>query len=166
MQKTSLIGLVLMVVLFSSCGYYERKENIALYNQIKSTNDSLDKMTREWHHMLDKAVIDRNFDSLHPLRLKMGEFLNRKRGVIANLEVPASAENLKGSEQVFLSAQANAVAEIYPAFEQFNELTPDATVKNQLKVLAGDLETETAWVITLKKSLEAFATKNNIHRDK
>ncbi len=82
------------------------------------------------------------------------------------MEVPADAETLRQSEGVFLTAQTNMVTDIYPLFEPYSEMTPDATIQKTLKLVAKDLETEVAWNLTIKKSLEAFAIKNKIKGSK
>ena len=78
------------------------------------------------------------------------------------MELPPDAETLRGSENVFLSTQSNMATDVYPKFEAYNDLTPDSTVQNQWRQVSNDLQTEVSWNLTIKKSLDAFALKNNI----
>ncbi len=167
MRKTNKItGLLYVIMLFSSCGYYAHKQKQVLVEQIRNTNDSLDKMTKEWHNLLDKAVKVKNFSALNAQRIQIGQFLSRRRSVIANLELPADAETLRGSEDVYLSAQVGMVTDFYPQFELFNDLTPDSTIQYHLRLVSKDVETEVSWYLTIKKSLDVFVIKNGIKNTK
>ncbi len=119
-------------------------------------------MTKDWHILLDKAVKTKSFGGLTQNRIKLGQYISRHRALIANLEVPPDAETLRESEGVFLSAQANMVADVYPQFELFADLTPEETIQKSLKAVSRDMETEIAWNLTIKKSLDAFAIKHRI----
>jgi len=132
------------------------------YDELTGTNDSLDKMTDDWHQTLDKAALSKNFSALAPLRTKMGLFISRNRAKIANIEVPKNTEGLRDSEEVFLSNQATIISEAYPTFEPYNDITPNEEIQNQLKLVASDEETETAASAAIRKSLQAFAKKNEL----
>jgi len=158
----TLICCIFAATFFSSCGYYEHRERQQLYAQIKLTNDTLDRLTREWHSLLDIALRTKNFSVLNTGRIELGQFLSRRRSAIADMELPADAEPLRGSEGVFLSTQADMVADVYPKFELFNDLTPDSTIHNQLAEVSKDMGTELSWNLTIKKSLSTFASRNNL----
>jgi hypothetical protein len=162
MQKTFYICCLLSVLFLSSCGFYEHRQRQVLCTQIKTTNDSLDRLTRNWHDALEKAMKTRNFSGLMPLRIQLAQFLSRRRSVIADLELPADAEALRGSEGMFLSSQVAVVTDVYPRFEQFNDLTPDSALFNRVQLVAGDVQTELSWKLTIKRALDAFAAKNGI----
>jgi hypothetical protein len=164
MGKISLAGCVLMVVFLSSCGFYGRKQKQELYDQIVATNDSLHRMTKEWHSILEKAVMMKNFSPLRPQRVQLAQFLSRRRSSIANLDLPPEAETLRGSEQVFLTSQSAMVSDVYPGFELYTDLTPDSTIQNHLRLVEKDMDTELAWNLTIQKSLDAFTQKNRIKK--
>lgn len=166
MQRILLICCLLATVSLGSCGFYEHKERIELYKQIVATNDSLDKMTREWHMLLNSAVRTGDYSALHSSRVKLGQFISRRRSVIASLEVPSDAATLRESEGVFLSTQAAMISDVYPQFEAYTALTPDETVQKSLKLVSKDLETEMAWNLTIKKSLDAFVKKQKLKMPK
>src|SRR4051812_38267424 len=103
MQHKSIVILLLLPALFiASCGIFQRKEKIAVYNQVLVTNDTLDKMTQEWHMLLSKALTTKNFTYLAPHRIRMAQFLGRNRPKIANMEISPSAESIRDSEEVYL----------------------------------------------------------------
>ena len=166
MQRIVLFSCLVVSLFFSSCGFYAQRQKQLLYTQISATNDTLDRMTREWHQLLDKAVRSKNFSTLHDNRVKIGQFISRSRSAIANAELPPDAEVLRESEGVFLSNQAVVVSDVYPQFESFNELTPDEKIQKTLIAVAGDQDNELAWKLTIRKSLDAFAIKNGIRSSK
>ncbi len=161
-KTTQIISLLFVTVALSSCGFYEQKQRKELYLQVTATNDSLDKMTKGWHTLLDRAVRSKNFSGLHAARIELGQYLSRRRSVIANLELPPDAETLRGSEDMYLSTQVAMVTDIYPQFEMFNELTPDSSIQNRRRLVFHDLETEVSWNLTIKKLLDAFVVKHRI----
>ncbi len=166
MYRVLIPGLILTSVIFSSCGFYEHRERQMLFNEITATNDSLDKLVRGWHQALEKAVFTKNFSTLGSERIKIGQFFSRRRSLIANLELPPDAHTLRESEDVFLTAQSVMVTDVYPRFEPFNDLTPRDTIQARRKLVAADQDTELAWKLTIKKSLDAFAIKNNLKSSK
>jgi len=160
MYRTSLLFLLLLGMLFSSCSYYDHKTKQSFYDLLSGTNDSLDKMTADWHQLLEKATVTKSFSGLAPLRTKMGLFMTRNRAKIADIEVPLNSDALRDSEEVFLSTQANVISEAYPPFEPFNDITPNEDIQNQMKLVVSDLESETAASAAIRKSLLAFAQRN------
>ena len=162
MQKAFPILLLSLITVFSSCSYYDHKTKQLFYDQLSGTNDSLDKMTDDWHQMLEKAVASKSFAGLAPLRTKMGLFISRNRSKIANIEVPQNLEGLRDSEEVFLSNQANTISEAYSTFEPYNDITPNEEIQNQLKLVVSDEETESSASGAIRKSLQAFAQKNGL----
>lgn len=160
MNRVLMVWCVISAAFLSSCGVYATRQKQVLYDQIVVTNDTLDKLTRQWHTLLEKAVHTKNFSALSANRIQIGQYLSRRRSAIANLELPADAETLRGSEEVFLTSQAAMVSDVYPKFEVYNELTPDSTIQNQLRSISNDMQTEVAWKLTIQKSLDAFAQKN------
>ena len=162
MQRILLICCLFTTTMLTSCGYYSYRERVALYHEITATNDTLNQMTREWHVLLNQAVKTKNFSPLNAYRISLGRYISRHRAKIADMELPSDAETLRESEGVFLSKRADVVTNIYPRFEAYNELTPDATVQRSLKQVANDLDNEYAWYLTIKKSADAFAKRNNL----
>jgi hypothetical protein len=80
--------------------------------------------------------------------------------------LPADAETLRGSEDVYLSTQVAVVTDLYPRFESLNDLTPDSTIQNRLRLVANDVETEVSWYLTIKKTMYAFTMKNSLKNKK
>ncbi len=150
------------IALFSSCGHMERDRKYFMYYKISATNDSLELMTKEWHQLLDKAVLDNSYTTLAPYRLKMGKFLSKNRNQIGDLNITSSNEPLVDSELAFLSARATIVTDVYPKFEPFNEMTPPDLLKKQLKTVANDMENEIAANNGIKRSLYSFVVKNKL----
>jgi hypothetical protein len=141
---------------------FDRKARVDLCREISATNDSLYTLTREWHMQLDKAARVRNFSILRENRIKLGQFISRRRSAVANLELPADAETLRQSEDVFLSNQSAVIADVYPRFEAYNDLTPDSTIQRMLMTVKGDEDNVLAWKLTIKKSMEAFIKKHGL----
>ena len=163
MEKPVLFCLLFMVVIFlSSCEFYTTKEKLATYNRISGINDSLDKMTKEWHRLLDNAVSGKNYTALRPYRLGIAGFLDRDREVVANLKMNTYSENLIDSEEVFLNNQASVVSDLYANFEIFTEMTPDETIQGQLKQVVGEQDSEMAGSRAIRRSLQAFVKNNNL----
>ena len=80
--------------------------------------------------------------------------------------MPKDAETLRESEGVFLTHQATMVSDVYPQFEFYADLTPDEAIQRSLRAVSRDMETETAWNLTIRKSLDAFAIKHKIRSSK
>lgn len=161
MKRHSVIVFLFISVVFSSC-VFDRKARVDLCREITSTNDSLYTLTREWHIQLDKAARVRNFAILRESRIKLGQFISRRRSAVANLELPADAETLRQSEDVFLSGQSDVISNIYPQFEAYNDLTPDSSIQRALATIKGDEDNVLAWKLTIKKSMEAFIQKHGL----
>jgi len=166
MEKAIFSSLFFLVIFLSSCEFYTTKEKLTTYNRISGINDSLDNMTKEWHLLLDKAVSGKNYSALRPYRLGIGDFLNRDREVVAYLKTNTNSQNLIDSEEVFLDNQASVVSDLYSNFEIYNDMTPDETIQGQLKLVVGDLATEAAGSAAIKRSLHAFAVRNNLLKKK
>jgi len=163
MKQAVFIFFLLSVIFMSSCGYYEKRSTLTVYNRIQGTNDTLDQMTKEWHAQLKKAMTTGNFTYLPATRIRLAQFLNRTRQVVANLEVAPNIENLRDSEVVFLSNQAMIAADVYPVFESNNELTPNDVILTQIKSLGNDLENEIAMNEAIKQSLHGYAKKSGLN---
>jgi hypothetical protein len=163
MQRVILICLFFSVLFFASCSFIQRKEKVNVYSQILVTNDTLDKMTQEWHQLLSKALVTKNFTYLAPHRIRMAQFLSRSRPKVANLEITPSSESIRDSEEVFLTNQATFISDVYPQFESNNELTPNEVLQNQMKALGNDLENETSVSASIRQSLHTYAKKNGLN---
>jgi len=156
------VGLFITVFSFSSCSYYAREDKKDLYYAILRTNDTLDYMTKTWHQMLNRAERDKHFGILGPYRLRIGEFLSRNRNKIANMHTGKDALPMVDSELAFLEHRATVVADIYPKFEQFTEMTPNEEVANQRADLRDDVLNEALNYALIKRSLKAFARRNKL----
>src|SRR5579863_4077018 len=104
MQKTfRVICWLFAITTCLSCGYISRERKAEIYSEITTTNDTLDKMTREWDMRLDKAVKNKDFTTLAPYRLKIGQYLNRHRSNVSILKRNSSTAPVIDSEVAFLS---------------------------------------------------------------
>jgi hypothetical protein len=161
------VGRVIMILaigatLLSSCDIYTTREKQETYYQISKINDSLDRETKEWHHLLEVAIKTKNYSALMPYRTNMGRFLSESRERIGKLKVNPNSGNLIDSEEVYLEHQADVVSELYSVFEAYNEETPPLTIEEQLKPIANDMNYESTYFNALKKSLAYFARRNKI----
>jgi hypothetical protein len=157
-----MIGVINCAVaagLLSSCGRIARQKKLELYTEISTTNDSLTKMTREWHQMLDRAVGDKQFGTLPPYRLKMGQFMNRHRSNIANIRTNEDNASILDSETNFLAARAMIISDMYPRFEAFNDMTPAENINGELRAMGDDVDSEDVGYMAMKKSLRAYAAR-------
>lgn len=162
MLRTILACLFFSVFLAACSGFIPTKKKLLVYTQITTTNDTLNKLTGEWYKELFAATRDKNFSRLRPYRIKIGEFLNRKREEIANLEVGPEGQNVLDSEIVFLSNQAARFSETYATFELFNEMTPNETINGQLKIASADIRNMTITNAMISRSLQQYAAKNKL----
>jgi hypothetical protein len=162
MRRLLLPCLLLLTILFSSCGLYERKQQILLCKDIIATHDTLDKMTDVWHQLMDRGFRAHNFTGLRMYRIKMGEFVSRRRIVNGDLELPASALSLRDSEEVFLANRADIIANAYPPFEEFTDLTPPGTIQNQLRSMADDQSKEIVASNVIRTTTQAFIKKHDL----
>lgn len=162
MQRIVLAAIIFTSFFVSSCGFYDHRARILLCKEVGATNDSLYSMTRNWHMLLDRALITKNFGLLHDYRIKLGQFISNRRSLIANMELPADAETLRQSEDVFLSAQSDVISNIYPEFEAYADLTPDETLQRSLAKVKGDEDNVLAWKLTIRKSMEVFIQKHGL----
>lgn len=154
--------LLVAIVLFASCNIYTSREKLQTYKQIAGINDTLDKQTREWHHLLDIAIKTKNYSALMPYRIELGRFISRSRSAIGNLKVNAVSESLLDSEQVFLQRQADIVSEQYTIYESYNEFTNIDIITDRMKIMNAELNNEIATHAAMKRSLTNFAKKAKI----
>jgi hypothetical protein len=162
MLRTVLVCLVSNVIFFSSCDYIPAKKRLLVYTQISATNDTLDRLTREWHQLLRLSTKDKNFFRLKQCRIKIGQFLSRNRPVVANLRVRPDSQPLIDSEEAFLANQATIATDVYTPFESYNEMTPNDLINTQLKAVVNDLSTEIAGKAAMDRSLQAYIVRNKI----
>jgi len=162
MLRIMLVLLVFSVFFYSSCDYIPVKKRLLVYTQITATNDTLDKLTREWHQLLYMSTRDKNFTRLQPSRIKIGQFLSRNRAIIANMQVRQDSQNLIDSEEVYLSNQATVVSDVYTPFEEYNEMTPNDNINGQLKLVANDLNNVVSGKNAISQSLQAYLTRNKM----
>ena len=165
MQKTFwVICWFFAIITCVSCGYISTGRKQDIYNEIAATNDTLGKMTREWNLRLDKATKTKDFTTLPPYRLKMGQFLSKHRNNVANLKRNNETAPIIDSEVAFLSTQATIISDVYPKFEFYNDATPDDVIKNEIKDLSNEMDNETSGSAAIRKSLQAFANRNGLAR--
>jgi len=158
-----LLACLFISVLCSACsGFIPTKKKVLIYNRIEVTNDSLDKMIKLWYQQLYVSTKDKNFSRLRPYRIGVGQFLNRNRSEIANLEINPDGQNLLDSELVFLSGQAMQFSEAYAVFEQYNEMTPNETINGQLKLTVAEMARMTMTKAAINRSLQHYAVKNKL----
>ena len=162
MLRTFLVCLVISIVFCSCSGYIPAKKKLLVYAQITNTNDSLDKMTREWHQQLFLSTKDKSFARLRPYRIKIGQFLSVKRSLIANLQITPKYQNLLDAEEAFLSTQATLFSETYSSFESFNEMTPNEIINNQLMIASSNLSNMLYTKTAISRSLQYYAIKNDL----
>jgi hypothetical protein len=163
LMRAIMVCLVVSAFFLASCNYVPAKKKLLVYTQISGTNDTLDKMTREWYKQLNQSVRDRNFSRLSQYRISAGQYLSRRRSVIANLLRDDHAQNLIDSEEVFLSARAAVINDMYSSFEAYNEMTPPDVINNQLRLIASDLGNEVSGNVAIKRSLQAYARKDALN---
>ncbi len=163
-MRKSLLICVLATALLSSCGFKEKIVWQEFYTKTIAINDSLDKLTTQWHTLRDQASISKNYGNLAPARIELGSFIARARSTFANLPVTPQTEKIKNDEDALLLNQSNMVAEVYPAFEQFNEYTPKEVVDKSLGQITNDLVDEKSKVTAINKALEAFAKAHSLKK--
>ena len=164
MQKKALVFCLFSVVLLSSCGFQEKHEALEFYTKLSVINDSLDRMTTEWHNVRDQASVNKNYTALNPLRISLGAFIARNRSIVVNMPVTHETEKIKNDEDALLTTQTNLVAEVYPNFEQFNEYTPKEVMDKNITMLGDDLVTMKTKIASIKKSLQVYADKHNLKK--
>ena len=164
MHKSGWIFCLISIVLMSSCGFQEKHEALEFYNKLISINDSLDKMTTEWHAIRDQASVSKNYSALNPYRISLGSFIARNRSIVANIPATADMEKIKNDEDALLSTQSALVSDVYPNFEQFNEYTPQEVMAKNITLLGDDLLNVKSKVASLKKSLLVYSDKHKLKK--
>ncbi len=162
MRKTALLFILAASVVFISCNHYPKQDKVKLYKQLTQINDTLTFMTKEWHLLLNRAVISKNYSRLSGYRVDIARFLERSRTTVGNMRVYPESAAIIDSEMIFLGNQTAMVSEVYYKFDSYNELTPRETVEANLRLVTDDLPTEIAGSVAMKRSLEAFATRNKL----
>ena len=163
-MRKSLLLCVLASAVLSSCGFKEKIVWQDFYSKTIAINDSLDKLTTQWHTLRDQASISKNYSSLAPARIELGSFIARARSTFANLPSTPQTEKMKNDEDMLLLNQSNMVAEVYPTFEQFNEYTPKEVVDKSLGQITNDLIDEKAKVSAINRALEGFAKIHDLKK--
>ncbi len=162
MRKQLLLISLLAIGFISSCNVMNRPKNQKVYTQIMATNDSLERKTKEWHQLLNTAIIAKDFTKLRQSRMSIGLYLARHRELVANLQHTEASTPIIEREEVFLTNQANLVSELYTPFEYFNAMTPPETMQEQIKLISDDMINVTAVCTSIRRELQTFARKNDI----
>ncbi|PQJ10910.1 hypothetical protein CJD36_013140 [Flavipsychrobacter stenotrophus] len=164
MRNGLLLSCLAATLMTTSCGFQKKLQLQDTYSKITVVNDSLDKLTSQWHTLRDQASISKNYTALAPARIALGSFISRGRASVANIVVTPENEAVMNEEDQLLLNQSTLVAEVYPNFEQFNEYTPKETMDKNVSLITNDLMNVKEKVASIKKMLEKFAAKNNIKK--
>ncbi len=164
MRNGLLLSCLAATLMTTSCGFQKKLQLQDTYTKITVVNDSLDKLTSQWHTLRDQASISKNYTALAPARIALGSFISRGRASVANIVVTPENEAVMNEEDQLLLNQSTLVAEVYPNFEQFNEYTPKETMDKNVSLITNDLVNVKEKVASIKKMLEKFAAKNNIKK--
>lgn len=164
MRIRSVLFFVFITIMSSSCGFKQKLVIQDFYTKVSVVNDSLDKLTTQWHTLRDQASISKNYAALSPARIELGAFISRARSAVANIPVVPELEKVKNEEDALLQNQSTMVAEVYPAFEQFNEYTPKDVVDKSVSQITNDLLDEKAKTASIKKMLADLAKKNDLKK--
>lgn len=164
MRNLLLFFSILFVVGMSSCGVKEKLVVQEMYTKYTAVNDTLDKLTTQWHSLRDQASISKNYAPLAPARIALGSFISRARSWVANIPQTKENERLKSEEDALLLQQSNLVSEVYPTFEQFNEYTPKEVVDKNLSLLNDDLLNLKTKIAEVKKRTDAMAKKYDVKK--
>lgn len=159
MRKITALLFIAISILLLSCNYNKKIEKDFCSN-VLLINDSLDQMTNEWLSLLktdnQKKTLD--FSTLSTQRVLLGQFISRNRSLIARLQITQNLGNIRDDENAFLSAQAEAVSEIYTAMEHFNEYTPIDQLNNSLKKVSDNIAHEKSDFDKIKSEIEQFTS--------
>jgi len=150
---------IIVITLFSSCGFKEKHDAQELYLRVTGINDTLEKMTIDWHDKLDRAVVKKNFFELGPLRTALGSYISDSRNALSKMPATSANEKLRNDEDNLLSNRSAVVADVYPLFEMYSALTPKDVLKKNLLLLVHDLDSSKAHFLTVKNDLKAYADK-------
>ena len=163
MHKRAFVYIIVFSFLLVSCGL-NRHTAQEFYNKISGINDTLDKLTTDWHDLLDKAEVTKNYSTLAPVRTNLGAFISRSRSTVASMQRIPETEALLAREDALLETQSGTVADVYPVFEQFTEFTPKRAIDSNMARLNTDLTTEKSGVADVKKLLQVIAQKNDLKK--
>lgn len=164
MRNGLLLFTLASMLLTASCGFQKKLQLQDTYTKITVVNDSLDKLTSQWHSLRDQASISKNYSALAPARIALGSFISRGRASVANIVITPENEAIMNEEDQLLLNQSTLVSEVYPNFEQFNEYTPKETMDKNTSLIVNDLMNVKTKVAAIKKMLEKFAAKNDIKK--
>lgn len=162
MRNTIWICLLLATTLLVSCAEFSKKQKINLYYEIVHTNDTLTRMTKEWHQLLKQAVREKDYNKLRAHRMAMGTYLDRRRSALGTTKVYAYSESIIDREATYLANRATIVSDTYPPFESFNALTPVETIQDQLKSVSDDLVSAIAADAGMKRALDEYIKVNKL----
>lgn len=163
-MRNSLLLLCIISLTAASCGFKQRLVSQEFYSKVVVINDSLDKLTTQWHSLRDQASISKNYSALAPARIELGSFISRARSTVANIVVTPEIEKMKNDEDMLLLNQSGMVTDVYPNFEQFNEYTPKEVMDKSIALITNDLIDERAKVAAIRKQLDAFAKKYDLKK--
>lgn len=164
MQKSVLLICILVTTLISSCGL-NRHTAQEFCNKISGVNDTLDKLTTDWHNLLEKAEVTKNYPELRQTRIALGSFISVSRSMIASTPRTKETEKILAMEDALLETQSNMVSEVYPAFELYSEFTPKEQIAKSLALLGSDLMNEKEKVAEIKRELDVIAIKNDVKKE-
>ncbi len=152
------------LILLSSCGFEEKHDAKQLYYRVAGINDTLDRMTSDWHQKLDQALVSKNFNELQPLRRELGTFISQSRLAISSVASTKGTDKVKADEDNLLATQSAMVAEVYPNFERFSALTPKEELDKALALLSNDLVAEKTAITLVKSDLDTMDAKYKIKK--
>lgn len=163
-MRKLLLPFLIVAIYISSCNLAQKHDSQEFYTKIIYINDTLEKLTVEWHSQLDKAILQKNFVDLGPYRTALGAFISRGRSAVANMTPPPGGDKIQAIEDELLVGQSDLVAEAYPKFERYSEYTPKEDLDKSLAPLTNDVANVKSQSSKIFKKLEEFATKNNLKK--
>ena len=156
------LKLLLVPVLFASCGLGDESKIIKLNDTIVEANTEVAKSAEHFGNLLEAAIKTQNYATLKPERVKLGQLVDAKIGVISKMQDVGGSEEFRKTELEYLNLQKKCIDEGFSRLEQITDKTSMTEVEKIMNEVQEMASKEDSYVNRLNVLQTVFAKKNHL----
>lgn len=159
---------IVAACMFASFSVSAQKPTTALElnNYLAAVTDSLFQGGKEWGKALNIVVQTKRFDSLAGPRIKMEQFITRKKAEIQGMKDINGSQDLRNAMIEFLDFEWKMITEAFKPLEKFTTNSPQADIKKTIDDLIAMAANEKDALAKVNAAQEAYGKKNGFTIEK
>jgi hypothetical protein len=164
---TRIICLFILATFISTAGISQKYTTALEFNNyIVTINDSLYKYGSAWGTKFVESRTSHKWEELTPHRLKLENFIQKKREELKKLAPFKGSEDLVASMLDFLKMESQMAWKAFAPFEAFDENTSSDEMKDATDNLMRQTKVENEKLEQLRAAQDRYATKNGFSIEK